>query len=189
MLSLRKIGATARTYQHLDRYRQILGILFKYGFGEVIETLPLERYLEIGAKLLSRRRRRELEEHSKPERLRKALEELGPTFIKLGQILSTRQDIVPLEYAEELAKLQDQVPPFPLAAVVETLLEETGKLPRELYDEFEEEPIAAASLSQVHRARRKDTGEQVIVKVQRPGTRRQLEIDLEILLHLAGFVS
>ena len=184
MLSIRKIGVVGRTYRHLNRYREILGVLFRYGFGDIIETLKIEQYIEVGLQMISRKRRDQIEKHSRPERVRMALEELGPTFIKLGQILSTRPDLVPLEYSHELSKLQDNVPPFSYEAVKTIITQELGAPPEELFDHFEPEPLAAASIGQVHRARLPG-GDEVVVKVQRPGIRNTVEVDLEILLHLA----
>ena len=91
-----------RTYRHLNRYQQILRILFKYGFGDLVNTLKIEQYLEIGLQMVSRKRREKIEKLTRAERVRMALEELGPTFVKLGQILSTRPDLIPLEYLQEL---------------------------------------------------------------------------------------
>ena len=97
MISIRKIGIIGRTYRHLNRYRQILTVLFKYGFGDLVETLKIEQYIEIGLQMISRKRRERLEKLTRAERTRMALEELGPTYIKLGQVLSTRPDLVSLE--------------------------------------------------------------------------------------------
>jgi ubiquinone biosynthesis protein len=188
MLSIRKIGVIGRTYRHLNRYRQILRVLFKYGFGDLIDILKIEQYLEIGLQMISRKRREKIEKLTRAERLRMALEELGPTFVKLGQILSTRPDLIPFEYIKELSKLQDQVPPFPYDDVRETIKSETGKLPQEIFEHFEETPLAAASIGQVHRATLKD-GEAVVVKIQRPGIHKIIEVDLEIMLHLAGLME
>ncbi|MBW2615932.1 MAG: AarF/ABC1/UbiB kinase family protein [Deltaproteobacteria bacterium] len=188
MLSIRKIGVIGRTYRHLNRYRQILRVLFKYGFGDLVDILKIEQYLEIGLQMISRKRREKIEKLTRAERVRLSLEELGPTFIKLGQILSTRPDLIPLEYIKELSKLQDQVPPFPYEDVRETLKSETGKFPEELFERFDETPLAAASIGQVHRATLKD-GEEVAVKIQRPGIRKTIEVDLEIMLHLAGLME
>ncbi|MCD4715966.1 MAG: AarF/ABC1/UbiB kinase family protein [Desulfobacterales bacterium] len=188
MLSIRKIGVIGRTYRHLNRYRQILRVLFKYGFGDLVDILKIEQYLEIGLQMISRKRREKIEKLTRAERLRMALEELGPTFVKMGQILSTRPDLIPFEYIKELSKLQDQVPPFPYDDVRETIKSETGKLPKELFKHFDERPLAAASIGQVHRATLKD-GEAVVVKIQRPGIHKIIEVDLEIMLHLAGLME
>ncbi len=188
MLSIRKIGVVGRTYRHLNRYRDILGVLFRYGFGDIIETLRIEQYIEVGLQMISRKHREQIDKHSRAERVRMAVEELGPTFIKLGQILSTRPDLVPLEYAEELSKLQDHVPPFSYDEVRTIIIKELGGSPEELFSRFDEAPLAAASIGQVHRARLLD-GEEVVVKVQRPGIRKIVEVDLEILLHLASLME
>ncbi len=188
MLSIRKIGVIGRTYRHLNRYRQILRVLFKYGFGDLIDILKIEQYLEIGLQMISRKRREKIEKLTRAERLRMALEELGPTFVKMGQILSTRPDLIPFEYIKELSKLQDQVPPFPYDDVRETIKSETGKLPNEIFKHFDETPLAAASIGQVHRATLND-GEEVVVKIQRPGIQKIIEVDLEIMLHLAGLME
>ncbi|RLE31875.1 hypothetical protein DRJ58_06050, partial [Candidatus Acetothermia bacterium] len=121
---------------------------------------------------------------SRGERLRLALEELGPTFVKLGQILSLRPDLVPPDIAGELRKLQDEAPPFPFSEVKAQIESELGQPLATLFQEFEEKPLAAASLAQVHRARTRE-GELVAVKVQRPGIREVIEADLDILFELA----
>jgi ubiquinone biosynthesis protein len=182
MISIRKIGVIGRTYRHLNRYRQILTVLFKYGFDDIVELLRIDQYIEIGLQVISRGDR--VEKLSRAARVRLAIEELGPTYIKMGQILSTRPDLVPVDFVRELARLQDKVPAFALSEVTRILREETGCAVEELFDEFDPQPLASASIGQVHRARLKD-GDEVAVKVQRPGIRKQVEVDLEILLHLA----
>ncbi|MBW1678095.1 MAG: AarF/ABC1/UbiB kinase family protein [Deltaproteobacteria bacterium] len=188
MLSIRKIGVIGRTYRHLNRYRQILTVLFKYGFGDLVDVLKIEQYLEIGLQMISRKRREQVERLTRSERVRMALEELGPTFIKLGQVLSTRPDLIPVEFVEELSKLQDHVPPFAYAEVAQIIESELGAAPGDIFQHFDETPLAAASIGQVHRARLKD-GEEVVVKVQRPGIRKIIEVDLEIMLHLASLME
>ena len=188
MLSIRKIGVMGRTYRHVQRYRQILAVLFRYGFGDVMETLKIEQYLEVGLQMISRKRREHIEKHSRAERVKMALVELGPTFVKLGQILSTRPDLIPLEYTQELSKLQDNVPPFPYEEVKQIIESDLGAPLEQMFNHFEETPVAAASIGQVHRAQLKN-GEEVAVKVQRPGIRKTIEVDLEIMLHLTSLME
>ena len=188
MLNIRKIGAIGRTYRNLARYRQILSVLFKYGFGDFIDILNIEQYLEISMQMLFKKEPKNVEKLTRPERTRLVLEELGPTFIKFGQILSTRPDLIPLEYIAELAKLQDNVPSFSYEDVCTLIEKELGKPPEALFEFFEKEPLAAASIGQVHRARLKG-GDEVVVKVRRPGIEEIIEADLEIMLHLASLME
>ncbi len=188
MFSIRKLGAISRTYRHLNRYRRILRVLFKYGFADLVEGLHVDQYLETGLRMINRKPREHIEKKSRPERLRLAMEELGPTFIKLGQLLSTRPDFVAPAYLSELAKLQDDVAPFPPEAVDEVFFAETGKKPGDLFRNFEERPMAAASIGQVHRAILFD-GSEVVVKVQRPDIEEIIAVDLEILAHIASLME
>ncbi len=183
-MAIRKIGITSRTYRHINRYRQVLTVLIKYGFGGLVDRLRISQYLEVGLQLISREPRVPVESLTIAERVRMALEELGPTFIKLGQVLSTRPDFIPADFVEELAKLQQRVPPFPFDQVRAIVESELGHPLAELFPHFEPHSVAAASIGQVHRATRHD-GEEVVVKVQRPNIRDTVEVDLEILLHLA----
>ena len=187
-MAIRKIGIIGRTYRHIQRYRQILTVLFKYGFGDLVDILKIEQYLEIGLQMVSKKRREKIEKLSRAERVRMALEELGPTFIKMGQILSTRPDLLPVRFIRELEKLQDNVPPFEYAQVKETIEMELGTPLEKVFKEFDEIPLASASLGQVHRARLVD-GEEVVVKVQRPGIQKTIEVDMEIMLHLATLME
>ena len=188
MFSIRKITAIGRTYRHLNRYQRILRVLFKYGFSDLVDLLHIDQYLETGLQMINRKPREMIEKHSRPERLRMAFEELGPTFIKLGQLLSTRPDFVPPDYLDELARLQDDVPPFSFAEAEEIIFTETGKKTSELFHSFDEHPIAAASIGQVHRATLWE-GEEVVVKVQRPDIDQVVAVDLEILAHLASLME
>ncbi len=188
MLSIRKIGIIGRAYRHLNRYRHILTVLFKYGFGDLVDILKIEQYLEIGLQMISRKRREQVEKLSRAERVRMVMEELGPTFIKLGQILSTRPDLIPVEFIQELSKLQDNVPPFPYTEARQIIESEIGRPIEDIFQHFENTPLAAASIGQVHRAQLED-GEEVVVKVQRPGIRKTIEVDLEIMLHLASLME
>jgi ubiquinone biosynthesis protein len=184
MLSIRKIGIISRTYRHLNRYRHILAVLLKHGFGGVVESLKIDQYLEVGLQLISKKRTPREEPLTRPQRLRMALEELGPTYIKLGQVLSTRPDLIPVEFTDELSKLQDSVPPFPFADAEIIIQRELGAPSSDVFDHIDIEPAASASIGQVHRARLKN-GEEAAVKIQRPGIRAVIEVDLEIMLHLA----
>ena len=188
MLSIRKIGVVGRTYRHLARYRQILTVFFKYGFGDLVELLKIEQYIEIGLQLISKNRRSRLEKLSRAQRVRMACEELGPTYIKFGQILSTRPDLVPVDFIKELSKLQDNVPSSPFSEVSKIVESELGGPPEDIFDFFEKTPLASASIGQVYRATLKD-GEAVAVKVQRPGIKKIIEVDLEIMLHLATLME
>ena len=184
MLSIRKIGVIGRTYRHLNRYRQILAILIKYGFGDLLDRLRIDQYIGAGLQAISRKRTERVEKLTRPQRLRMAFEELGPTYIKLGQILSTRPDLVPVDILEELARLQDEVPPFPFEAVKGVIESEFGAPAEEVFNQLDEQPLASASIGQVHKACTRD-GEPVAVKFQRPAIQKIIEVDLEIMLHLA----
>ena len=183
-----KIGSVGRTYRHMQRYRQILTVLFKYGFGDMVDALKIEQYLKTGLQMISRKRREKIETFSRAARVRMVLEELGPTFIKMGQILSTRPDLLPVEFIQELPKLQDEVPPFPFSDVSSTIQEEFQKPLDQIFSDFDKQPLAAASIGQVHKARIHD-GKEVVVKIQRPGIQRIVEVDLEIMMHLAGLME
>ena len=187
-MHIRKIGMIGRTYRHIQRYRQILTVLFKYGFGDLVNILKIEQYIEIGFQMISRKRREKIETLTRAERVRMALEELGPTFIKMGQILSTRPDLLPVEFILELQKLQDHVPPFEYTQVEIIIETELGTPLGNIFKDFEEAPLASASIGQVHRARLAD-GEEVVVKIQRPDIRKTVEVDLEIMLHLATLME
>jgi len=172
---------------HLPRYHEILRVLFKYGFADVLKLVALQRIIGIEDAVLQTHETGVL---AKPpaERLRLALEELGPTFIKLGQILSARRDLISADFQVELEKLQDDVPTFPGKEAKRIFKEELGISVTEAFSEFDEEPLAGASMAQVHRAVTKE-GAIVAVKVQRPDIRPLIERDLSIILDLARFVD
>lgn len=176
-----------RTYRNLKRYRQVVGVLVKYGFGEVLDRMGIAAYLRLGRRKLFTRQQ-ELAALSWAERIRLALEELGPTFVKMGQILSTRPFMIPVELVVELSKLQDEVAPFPYEQVREIVKDELGAEIEELFTEFDIKAIASASLSQVHRATIK-SGDKVAVKVQRPQVREIMSKDVAILRDFASLLS
>lgn len=176
--------------RHLKRYRQIISVFTRNGFGLLLEQLGVFGYLRMrrGRSDKDREQAAENARLSIGERLRRSCEQLGPAFIKIGQILSTRPDIFSPEVAGELEKLQDAVNPFSLAEVRGVILEEFGEPLEKVFARFDEEPLAAASLSQVHRAVLQ-TGQTVVVKVQRPGIQDNIQTDLEILQDLVNFVD
>ncbi|RZN36525.1 MAG: AarF/ABC1/UbiB kinase family protein [Methanosarcinales archaeon] len=188
IMPIQKIGAISRTYRHIERYRQILSVLFKYGFGDIIDALHIGHYIKIALPKKVRRRWGMVEEFTLPERVRLVMEELGPTFIKMGQILSTRPDLIPMEFITQLEKLQDNVPPFPFEDVKTTIESELAAPITTIFRDFSETPVAAASIGQVHRATLA-TGEDVAVKVQRPDIKKTIEVDLEIMFHLATLLE
>lgn len=166
------------------RYRQISQVLARHGLGFLISRLGLTRFVPLH-RVFSRGYD---EPTSRPEHVRQALEELGATFIKLGQILSTRADLLPPEYQAELAKLQDAAPPVRSAEVKAIIAAELGRPVEQVFGTFDDTPIAAASIGQVHAATLVD-GREVVIKVQRPGVAEQIEQDLQILNRLAATAS
>ncbi len=172
-----------RAIAHLGRFREIVSTLIKYGFDDIVARLDLpgRKYLE------------KIHVHdtklSTWERMRKVLEELGPTFIKCGQILSQRADLLPKELLDELRKLQDDVPAesFPR---IKKVIEDSFKTPLDaIFAEFQEVPLAAASLAQVHKARLRDNGREVAVKVQRPDIVDTIKNDMDILEKIAAHLD
>ena len=173
-------------YKHLKRYQEIVQVLARHGFGNLIDQLELVPYLPLPRRLF--RGVTAEPPLTTPERMRLAIEELGPTFIKFGQIMSTRPDLIPPRYIAQLVRLQDTVPPAPWEAVKEQLERELDGSLGELFASFELEPVAAASLAQVHQATLPG-GEEVVVKVQRPDIEKTIEVDLEILFDLAHLIQ
>jgi len=169
----------------LLRVLTIQRVLVKYGLDDIIRETHLLRPLRFLFYLAPRS-----QDRSAPvgERIRLALEELGPIFVKFGQAISTRRDLLPPDIADELAKLQDAVPPFPAEQAIEILERAYGKNVDDVFERFDVEPLAAASIAQVHTARLND-GTEVIVKVLRPGVKEQIERDLSVLRMLAGLAD
>lgn len=176
-----------QTYRDLQRVRQIINTLIRHGFGYIVERLNLEGYIPLGKRLF-RISKRETVPRNAAEQFKLVLEELGPTFIKFGQILSLRRDILSEDFIRELEKLQDNVPPFPAEHSRQEIQSQFGKPVEELYASFDDKPLAAASIGQVHRAKLFDDRE-VVVKIQRPGIRKTVETDLNILMNLARLLE
>jgi ubiquinone biosynthesis protein len=163
----------------LARFNQIMAILVHQGFGYVLD--------KIGVKKLFRRKKKR-EEKPNPKRLRITLERLGPTFIKLGQILSIRPDLLPKEYIDELGNLQDRVPPFPFKKAEKIIERELHHPINKLFLDFKKEPVASASISQVYKAKLKN-GQLVAVKVQRPKVKEIMKTDIEIMFYVAKLLE
>ena len=174
MLSLRVI----------TRLLVIQRVMVRHGLDEYVQATHLYRPLRFLALVQPSTRAERARGGSRGERLRLALEELGPIFIKFGQALSTRRDLLPADIADELAKLQDRVPPFPAREAREAIEKALGKTVGELFGTFDEAPLAAASVAQVHTATLKD-GREVVVKVLRPGVGERIQSDLEVMHALA----
>jgi ubiquinone biosynthesis protein len=172
-----------RNIRSIRRYRGIIRVLFKYGFDHLLEYLNLS-HLVARSKRLLRRDTAKIASFTPAERMRMALEELGPTFVKLGQLLSTRPDVIPVSYADEFAKLQDNVPSFSYEEIREQIRNELGGEIEIFFSSFDQESIAAASIAQVHKARLL-SGEEVVVKVRRPGILELIETDIDALMGLA----
>jgi len=164
----------------LTRFKTILVVLFKYGFDDLAQRLDLP-----GSRLIKKPDSTELNLGTY-ERIRRVVEDLGPTFIKLGQIMSLRPDLLPAPLIKELSKLQDDVPPVPLEEIHDVVESSLGQKLNDIFSIFDAEPLAAASISQVHRAVLRKEGRIVSVKVQRPGIKRRMEADLKILAAIAG---
>ncbi len=178
-----KIPTISRPIRHLRRYRYILTVFTRHGFGFALSHLPTEPLWL-----------RDLypfpiqEPASLPAHFRQALEELGPAFVKLGQMLSTRPDVLPPSYIVELAKLQDNVPPVPWNEIHAVIQMELGAPPEKIFGEIDPKPLAAASLAQVHAAKLL-TRQKVVIKVQRPNILPTIQTDLEIIHDIANYAE
>jgi len=172
----------------LRRYRHIVAVLFKYGFEEAAEVLRSKINFRLGAGVKVSHIEQAAKEQSRPVRVRLALEELGPTFIKLGQLLSTRPDLVPTEFIKELELLQDRVTPCQSELICAEIEKELRQDLKNLFKSFDREPLAAGSIAQVHRAATHQD-KPVIVKVRRPGIVNIVQAECKILEDLAGLLK
>ncbi len=181
MVKLRSFSLT-QNKKDLERVGQILNILVQFQIGGYVEKLIQAENLHIH---ISRRSASaEIKRMTQPERFARMFEELGTSFVKFGQILATREDIIGPDYAIELAKLHDDMKPFPTADARRIIKDELGKSVEQIFSKFEDKPMASASIAQVHRARLKN-GKEVVVKIQRPGIEDTIKEDIRIMHYLA----
>ncbi|MBY0371659.1 hypothetical protein K2X33_13315, partial [bacterium] len=166
--------------KNAGRVREILRVFASHGFGDLVHRMQLTRLLPTRVKENPR-----YQEIPLPERARAAFEELGPSFVKLGQVLATRPDLIPEAFVAEFSKLQDNANSIPFEEIRKAIESELSGTLESLFSSFSQEPMAAASIAQVHAATL-PTGEKVAVKVQRPGIERQVQTDIAILRWLAG---
>ncbi|MCX8030692.1 MAG: AarF/ABC1/UbiB kinase family protein [Thermodesulfovibrionales bacterium] len=175
-----EIGNLTRRFKSARRLQQIVNVFLKYGFGQIIDQIQLGRYIPFKRRLKTFGIWPALKGPTVPERLRFAFAELGPSFIKLAQLLASRPDLITVEYANEFKKLQDEVPPFEFESIKQIIEEELNKPLEKIFLDFNKTPIAAASIAQVHKALLHN-GRSVAVKVQRPNIKEVIEADLNIL--------
>ncbi|MFM9881939.1 MAG: ABC1 kinase family protein [Burkholderiales bacterium] len=172
----------------LPRLHEITSVLIRYGLGDLVRRIGVASVLERAGQILNWGTARETVQLDPPQRLRLALEELGPMFVKLGQLLATRVDLLPPAWIAELEKLHNEVPPVPFELLIPELERALGRSPFEVFPDLETTAFGSASIAQVHRARLAD-GTQVVLKVRRPGIRLKIEADLRIVAHIAELIE
>ena len=179
-----------RTYRNLMRIKEIIQILTKHGFGHMISQLDLHTYIPGLRKfsLSTAPSALYIPEDSMALRARLAFQELGPSFVKLGQIFSERPDILPKDFVREFKKLQDEVPPFPKEEALAIVEQELGAPPQKIFSFFESKALASGSIAQAHRARLHE-GQEVVVKIKRPGIEKIITTDIAILHFLAQLID
>ncbi|MCB2215900.1 ABC1 kinase family protein [Desulfofustis glycolicus] len=183
-----KITSLRKTFKNTKRLAEIIKVLSQFGFREVVTETGLHRILGKTREDIEADRQPHYEQLSRPVRARMVLEQLGPSFIKIGQILSTRPDLIPPEWASEFSLLQEKVSPVAFSDIEHVLAEEFPGRLETLFTVIDEEPLAAASLAQVHRARL-TSGEEVVIKVLKPGNRQRVEDDVSLLETMAQLVE
>ena len=172
----------------LPRLQEISAVLIKHGLGDLVRRFGVVTVLEQAGQMLNFRAAAESVRLTPAERMRLAFEELGPTFVKLGQVLATRIDLFSPDWIAEFEKLHTAVPPVPIDELLPQVTEALGRSPFEVFRDLEREPFASASIAQVHRARLQD-GTPVVLKIRRPGIREKIEADVRILEQLAALVE
>jgi ubiquinone biosynthesis protein len=182
------IRETLSVMRDFGRLREIAGILIHYGWGDVVKRLGLSNAVERTGRVLHPRQAEEIMHLPAEVRVRLAMQDLGPTFVKLGQVLATRADIFPPLWVAEFSKLQDQVPPEPFENLLPELEAALGRSPFEVFKELQTEAIAGASIAQVHLAQLQD-GTPVVLKIRRPNISARIEADLRLLAHLVRLLE
>ncbi|HXY36079.1 MAG TPA: AarF/UbiB family protein [Planctomycetaceae bacterium] len=177
-----------RFLRNLGRSGEIAAVFVKYGFGDVVDRIRMQRYVRWGRRVILRQRNVPESHETRARRFRRALEDLGATFVKFGQVLSTRADLIPADVIAELARLQENVRPFPGEQALEMVERELGRPASELFAVFDPKPVASASLSQVHKAIGHD-GRKLAVKIRRPNVPREVERDLSLMTELAILIQ
>jgi ubiquinone biosynthesis protein len=177
-----------RRIQHVQRYAQVLEVLARHGFAELSQELGLDTLIDRGRAIIGATPKHTGEHVPLAQRLRRVLEELGPTYVKLGQVMSTRADLIPEDWVQEFKKLQNQVPGVDYSLIHHSLQREFPGRLKKVFRSIQKKPLAAGSMAQVHRARLRD-GTRIVIKVLRPGIRELTTIDMEILHSLAELVE
>lgn len=172
------------TARDLGRLNEVAAVLVRHGLGDLVQRWGIAGILQRAGRAIHLQAAERLEPRTTPQRMRMALEDLGPTYVKLGQLLAGRSDLLPLEWTEELTRLQEEVREVPWADVHAQLCEDLGRPPEEVFAAVDCKPLAAASIAQVHRARLAE-GREVVLKVRRPGIAEQVEADLRLFQRLA----
>ena len=183
------LGSRRRHFRDIPRIARIIAVASRHGFGHLVEQMGLQRFFSLGRRITTFKTPPSLEHRlSAPERLRLMFEELGPTFIKLGQVLACRPDMLPIEYSRELTKLTDAVAPFPFQRAKEIIEQDLHGPVERIFAAFDDIPVAAASIAQVHRATLLD-GSKVMVKVQRPDIDAIIDRDISIMRGIADLIE
>ena len=176
------------TGKDIRRLNEIFSILLKYGFGDLLRRLGLAQTFEQIGKIARNTKPNDMYSLEPPERVRRAIEEMGPTFVKLGQILATRVDMFSPEWIREFEKLQDNAPVLPYDQLKPQLTRSLGMDPDLVFQYVKEKPLASASMAQVHEATTKK-GEKVVLKIRKPGARSTIEADLRLMQYLARLIT
>lgn len=179
---------TLQVMRDISRLHEITSVFIRYGWGDVARRLGVIGALERAGRVLHWSEAEEIMHLEPAVRVRRALEELGPTFVKLGQVLASRVDMFPSNWISEFEKLQSEVPPVPFETLLPQLIAALGASPLEIFNEVQTTPVAAASIAQVHLAQLKD-GTEVVLKIRRPGIEQKIEADLRILAHIAQLLE